>query len=208
MKPGCPASGCAPCRLPAGSATPQQKSCSLCRNPHGHHHRLQHPRRRRGNGAGTAWPSNRRECRIAGGLRRFAPDSIVDIDVAAVIQSTRQGVGKQIADMVRQLINGDDIDTLQVLWQPEFSRPDGVNNAKFQTRSQIRNVLVCIRNVSDQHSGHPDDWRCLMQDSVFRLVSNTVDVVIKRTRLPKFSTGAAPSALFAAGCRYARTPGG
>ena len=48
-------------------------------------------------------------------------DSIVDIDVAAVIQSTRQGVGKQIADMVRQLINGDDIDTLQVLWQPEFS---------------------------------------------------------------------------------------
>lgn len=58
---------------PAGSATPQQKSCSLCRNPHGHHHRLQHPRRRRGNGAGTAWPSNRRECRIAGGLRRFAP---------------------------------------------------------------------------------------------------------------------------------------
>ena len=48
-------------------------------------------------------------------------DSIVDIDVAAGIQSTRQGVGKQIADMVRQLINGDDIDTLQVLWQPEFS---------------------------------------------------------------------------------------
>ncbi len=38
-----------------------------------------------------------------------------------MIQSTRQGVGKQIADMVRQLINGDDIDTLQVLWQPEFS---------------------------------------------------------------------------------------
>ncbi|MCU6667604.1 LacI family DNA-binding transcriptional regulator [Enterobacteriaceae bacterium H4N4] len=48
-------------------------------------------------------------------------DSIVDIDVAAVIQSTREGVGKQIADMVRQLINGDDISQLQVLWQPEFS---------------------------------------------------------------------------------------
>ena len=29
-------------------------------------------------------------------------------------------VGKQIADMVRQLINGDDIAQLQVLWQPEF----------------------------------------------------------------------------------------
>ena len=47
-------------------------------------------------------------------------DSIVDIDVAAVIQSTRQGVGKQIADMVLQLINGSEISQLQVLWQPEF----------------------------------------------------------------------------------------
>ena len=52
---------------------------------------------------------------------RLDATNIVDADVAAVIQSTRQGVGKQIADMVRQLINGDDIDTLQVLWQPEFS---------------------------------------------------------------------------------------
>ncbi|WP_061706487.1 LacI family DNA-binding transcriptional regulator [Pseudenterobacter timonensis] len=48
-------------------------------------------------------------------------DSIVDVDVAAVIQSTRQGVGKQIADMVRQLINGEDLSRLQVLWQPQFS---------------------------------------------------------------------------------------
>ena len=48
-------------------------------------------------------------------------DSIVDADVAAVIQSTRQGVGKQIADMVRQLINGEAIEQLRVLWQPEFS---------------------------------------------------------------------------------------
>lgn len=66
-------------------------------------------------------------------------DSIVDIDVAAVIQSTRQGVGKQIADMVRQLINGDDIDTLQVLWQPEFSqarRPDYTKNSKPDHRSE------------------------------------------------------------------------
>jgi LacI family transcriptional regulator len=37
-------------------------------------------------------------------------DSIVDI---AVIQSTRQGVGKQIADMVRQLINGDDMSSFR-----------------------------------------------------------------------------------------------
>jgi hypothetical protein len=33
--------------------------------------------------------------------------------------------------MVRQLINGDDIDQLQVLWQPEFSRRDGLNLSIF-----------------------------------------------------------------------------
>lgn len=48
-------------------------------------------------------------------------DSIVETDVAAVIQSTRQGVGKQIAAMVRQLIAGEDLSQLQVLWQPEFT---------------------------------------------------------------------------------------
>ena len=48
-------------------------------------------------------------------------DSIVDAEVAAVVQSTREGVGKQIAGMVRQLINGEDVTSLQVLWQPDFS---------------------------------------------------------------------------------------
>lgn len=48
------------------------------------------------------------------------PDSIVELDVAAVIQSTRQGVGQQIADMVRRLIAGEPLTQLQVLWQPEF----------------------------------------------------------------------------------------
>ncbi|WP_286772244.1 LacI family DNA-binding transcriptional regulator [Leclercia sp. UBA1284] len=48
-------------------------------------------------------------------------DSIVTTEVAAVIQSTREGVGRQIADMVRQLISGEDIARLQVLWQPAFS---------------------------------------------------------------------------------------
>ncbi|MCS3432236.1 LacI family DNA-binding transcriptional regulator [Klebsiella sp. BIGb0407] len=47
-------------------------------------------------------------------------DSIIDTQVGAVIQSTRQGVGRQIASMVRQLIAGDDPASLQVLWQPEF----------------------------------------------------------------------------------------
>ena len=48
------------------------------------------------------------------------PDSIVETDVAAVIQSTRQGVGEQIAGMVRRLIAGEPLTGLQVLWQPEF----------------------------------------------------------------------------------------
>lgn len=88
---------------------------------HGHHYRLQHPRRRRSDGPaqmGRLTGENAVSLVVYDGLPQ---DSIVDIDVAAVIQSTRQGVGKQIADMVRQLINGDDIDNLQVLWQPEFS---------------------------------------------------------------------------------------
>ena len=38
-------------------------------------------------------------------------DSIIETDVAAVIQSTRQGVGRQIADMVRRLIAGEDLAT-------------------------------------------------------------------------------------------------
>ena len=46
-------------------------------------------------------------------------DSIIETDVAAVIQSTRRR-GRQIADMVRRLIAGEDLATLQVLWQPEF----------------------------------------------------------------------------------------
>lgn len=48
------------------------------------------------------------------------PDSIVETDVAAVIQSTREGVGRQIADMVRHLIAGVPVDQLQALWQPDF----------------------------------------------------------------------------------------
>jgi hypothetical protein len=94
-------------------------------------------------------------------------DSIVDIDVASVIQSTRQGVGKQIADMVRQLINGDDIDSFRCSGSrnsPQARRP---KYTKFQTRSQNPKRFGFIRNVSDQHSGHPDDRRCLMQDSFY-----------------------------------------
>lgn len=48
-------------------------------------------------------------------------DSIVETEVAAVIQSTRSGVGKQIASMVLSLISGEPVEALQVLWQPEFT---------------------------------------------------------------------------------------
>ncbi|MFS2221191.1 LacI family DNA-binding transcriptional regulator [Pantoea sp. B65] len=54
-------------------------------------------------------------------------DSIVETDVAAVIQSSRQGVGKQIADMILRLIGGEAVDTLQVLWQPDFTTGVTVN---------------------------------------------------------------------------------
>lgn len=53
-----------------------------------------------------------------GGLRPFA--DIIDTPVGAVVQSTRQGVGRQIATMVHRLIAGEDLTSLQVLWQPEF----------------------------------------------------------------------------------------
>src|SRR5690606_7386446 len=62
---------------------------------------------------------------------------------------------------------------------PNFLQVRPAKKPKLPNRSQNRNVLVCIRNVSDQHSDHPDDWRGLMQDSILRLESGTVDVVIK-----------------------------
>ncbi len=51
-------------------------------------------------------------------------DSIVTTEVAAVIQSSRAGVGKQITDMVLRLIAGEAVDQLQVLWQPDFTPGD------------------------------------------------------------------------------------
>ncbi len=92
-------------------------------------------------------------------------DSIVDIDVAAVIQSTRQGVGKQIADMVRQLINGDDIDTLQVLWQPEFSRarrPNHTKNSKPDHRSETFWFVSETFRIKTQDIPMTGDVRCKM----------------------------------------------
>ncbi|MBH3283885.1 substrate-binding domain-containing protein [Serratia marcescens] len=50
----------------------------------------------------------------------LSQDSIIETDVASVVQSTRQEVGRQIANMVRCLIAGEELSSLQVLWQPEF----------------------------------------------------------------------------------------
>lgn len=54
-------------------------------------------------------------------------DSIIETEVGSVIQSTREGVGKQIARMVLRLIAGESIDALQVLWQPNFKVGATVN---------------------------------------------------------------------------------
>jgi hypothetical protein len=52
-KPGFPANGCAPCRRsPRGVC--HHENCLPCRSRPRHHYRLQHPRRRRGDGAGAA----------------------------------------------------------------------------------------------------------------------------------------------------------
>lgn len=53
----------------------------------------------------------------------LSEDSIIDAPVGAIIESTRCSVGHQIAMMVRRLIAGDDVTSLQVLWQPEFILP-------------------------------------------------------------------------------------
>ncbi|MGL4734954.1 MAG: substrate-binding domain-containing protein [Enterovibrio sp.] len=47
-------------------------------------------------------------------------DTIIEQDVAAVLQSTRDSVGRQVADMVRLLITGSSPKALQILWQPQF----------------------------------------------------------------------------------------
>ena len=48
-------------------------------------------------------------------------DSIIELDVAAVLQSTRERVGRQVADMIRKLITDVSPETLPVLWQPDFN---------------------------------------------------------------------------------------
>ncbi|EOM3827846.1 transcriptional regulator, partial [Escherichia coli O16:H5] len=47
-------------------------------------------------------------------------DSIIELDVAAVIQSTRSLVGRQISEMIYQIITDSSSKPLQVVWNPVF----------------------------------------------------------------------------------------
>ncbi|TQI78086.1 LacI family transcriptional regulator [Serratia fonticola] len=46
------------------------------------------------------------------------PESLLDLPVAAIVQATRAEVGQQIAEMTLDLIRGEPLQKLQVLWQP------------------------------------------------------------------------------------------
>lgn len=58
-------------------------------------------------------------------------DSIIELDVAAVIQSTRSLVGRQISDMVYQIINGASPESLQITWTPIFYPGSTVHSPSF-----------------------------------------------------------------------------
>ncbi|GEE73230.1 hypothetical protein EC07E033_45600 [Escherichia coli] len=58
-------------------------------------------------------------------------DSIIELDVAAVIQSTRSLVGCQISDMVYQIINDASPESLQIVWEPVFYPGSTVHSPSF-----------------------------------------------------------------------------
>ncbi len=47
-------------------------------------------------------------------------DSLITMEVSAIIQATRHQVGQQIATMALELLNGRPVSELQVLWQPQL----------------------------------------------------------------------------------------
>ncbi|MDX5626986.1 MULTISPECIES: LacI family DNA-binding transcriptional regulator [unclassified Brenneria] len=51
-------------------------------------------------------------------------DNLIDVAITPIIQNTRTNVGKQIAAMIRRLLDGADPQQVQVLWQPELGRGD------------------------------------------------------------------------------------
>lgn len=51
-------------------------------------------------------------------------DNLIDVAITPIIQNTRTNVGKQIATMIRSLLDGTDPQQIQVLWQPELGQGD------------------------------------------------------------------------------------
>lgn len=49
-------------------------------------------------------------------------DSLLNVKVTPVVQSTRASVGNQIALMIDALLHGQEVQQLQVLWQPEIGQ--------------------------------------------------------------------------------------
>lgn len=62
-------------------------------------------------------------------------DSLLNVCVTPVVQSTRARVGKQIASMIHDLLHGKDVQQLQVLWQPEIGQ--GTTDHAPDTRTEI-----------------------------------------------------------------------
>ncbi|MCV9877567.1 LacI family DNA-binding transcriptional regulator [Brenneria izbisi] len=51
-------------------------------------------------------------------------DSLIDVAVTPIVQNTRASVGKQIAAMIHDLLQGVEPQRVQVLWQPELGVGD------------------------------------------------------------------------------------
>ncbi|MTD28018.1 LacI family DNA-binding transcriptional regulator [Erwinia sorbitola] len=70
--------------------------------------------------AGFITGSQRIELVVYDGL---PADSVISDPVTSIVQATRPDVGQQVAEMVLRLIQGEDVNSLQVLWQPELKLP-------------------------------------------------------------------------------------
>ncbi|QUG73766.1 LacI family DNA-binding transcriptional regulator [Erwinia sp. E602] len=70
--------------------------------------------------AGRLAGSHRVELMVYDGL---PADSVITEPVASIAQATRLAVGQQVAQMAQQLIEGESLSALQVLWQPQLILP-------------------------------------------------------------------------------------
>jgi LacI family transcriptional regulator len=104
-----PMHGCVACRRRAAAAIRPRWSCCACLSRQRRLSPTATPMAMARRWRSLSWTftgDNRVALVVYDGLPQ---DSIIETPVAAVIQSTRQGVGRQIADMVRRLIAGEDL---------------------------------------------------------------------------------------------------